>query len=204
MYETALAYTNAEGMADSAVLFKLVARQCGIKHGIMPTFMAKPLNNMPGCSGHCHISLRDKSGKNVFAASEERKDAKWPELKYVSKECEHFLAGLLKGLPDVMPCMGECPSLEAPSENCSNRRIPSPDYQWLQTTCKSPPFRRKQGSQTYPSVQVENYWAPVDVSWGYESRLGSIRLIGPPTSPEAATRLEVVRHTFSLSSISDD
>lgn len=45
---------------------------------------------------------------------------------------------------------------------------------------------------TFP-IFKENFWAPVDVSWGYESRLGSIRLIGPPTSPEGATRLEVVR-----------
>lgn len=50
------------------------------------------------------------------------------------------------------------------------------------------------------AFQVENYWAPVDVSWGYESRLGSIRLIGPPTSPDSATRLEVVRF-FVLTSL---
>lgn len=107
MYETALAYTDARSMADQAVLFKLAARHSGMKYGIMPTFMAKPLNNMPGCSGHCHISLRDASGRNIFAAQSERTDAKWPELKFVSRECEHFLAGLLKGLPDIMPCMGE-------------------------------------------------------------------------------------------------
>lgn len=106
VYESALAYTDALKMADNAVLFKLAARMAGIRHSVMPTFMAKPLNNLPGCSGHCHISLRNSHGRNIFAAEKERQDAKWHELKFVSKECEHFLAGVLKGLPDVMPCMG--------------------------------------------------------------------------------------------------
>ncbi|KAF5524987.1 Type-1 glutamine synthetase 2 [Colletotrichum aenigma] len=38
---------------------------------------------------------------------------------------------------------------------------------------------------------VENYWAPVDVSWGLEDRLASLRLIAPPVCKPAATRFEV-------------
>ncbi|EXJ85263.1 glutamine synthetase [Capronia epimyces CBS 606.96] len=37
---------------------------------------------------------------------------------------------------------------------------------------------------------VENYWAPVDISWGLEDRRSSIRLIAPPVSSPQATRLE--------------
>lgn len=86
-----------------------------------PTFMAKPHNNLPGCSGtsfplawymksndcigHVHLSLRDSNGKNIFAAESPRSDAKWPDLKHASKEMEHFLAGILLGLPDIMPCL---------------------------------------------------------------------------------------------------
>ena len=115
-------------MADNATLFKLTAKTVGMQYGIIPSFMAKPYNNLPGCSGHVHFSLRDASGKNVFAVESERKDAKYPDLRYVSKECEHFLAGVLKGLPDVMPCL-------VPTVN---------GYKRL----------------------VENFWAPVSVSWG--------------------------------------
>jgi glutamine synthetase len=39
---------------------------------------------------------------------------------------------------------------------------------------------------------VENYWAPVTVSWGVDNRLGAIRVIVPPSCSEAATRLEMV------------
>ncbi|RAH51101.1 glutamine synthetase family protein [Aspergillus brunneoviolaceus CBS 621.78] len=38
---------------------------------------------------------------------------------------------------------------------------------------------------------VENFWAPVHVSWGLEDRMASIRLIAPPVCKPAATRFEV-------------
>lgn len=38
---------------------------------------------------------------------------------------------------------------------------------------------------------VENFWAPVTVSWGLEHRAASIRLISPPTASEKSTRFEV-------------
>lgn len=38
---------------------------------------------------------------------------------------------------------------------------------------------------------VENFWAPVTVSWGLEHRAASIRLIAPPTASANATRFEV-------------
>jgi len=42
VYETALAYTEADRLADNASLFKLLAKSVGHRYGIMPTFMAKP------------------------------------------------------------------------------------------------------------------------------------------------------------------
>lgn len=38
---------------------------------------------------------------------------------------------------------------------------------------------------------VENFWAPVTVSWGLEDRVASIRLIAPPTCKPVATRFEI-------------
>lgn len=76
----------------------------------MPSFMAKPWANLPGCSGHIHVSLRDKSGKNIFALSNNviesggRKDALYEDTRYMSQEGEWFLAGLLDGLADSAWC----------------------------------------------------------------------------------------------------
>lgn len=38
---------------------------------------------------------------------------------------------------------------------------------------------------------VENFWAPVTVSWGLEDRASSIRFIAPPTCKPSATRFEI-------------
>jgi hypothetical protein len=115
--------------------------------------MAKPRQGLPGNSGHIHISVVDKEGKNMFARESEDKDAKYSDIAYLSDLGRHFLAGILEGLPDIMPIV-------APTVN-SYKRL------------------------------VENFWAPVTVSWGFEHRAASIRLITPPSASAKSTRFEV-------------
>lgn len=140
-------------MADKASLFKLVVKSLGSKFGITPCFMAKPREGLPGNSGHMHVSIVDKEGKNLFARGDEDKNAPYSDIRYLSDLGRHFLAGLIDGLPDIMPIL-------APNVN-SYKRL------------------------------VENFWAPVTVSWGLEHRAASIRLIAPPTASPKATRFEV-------------
>jgi glutamine synthetase len=94
VYEAILEYCDALELADRAHLFKLLVKKIGIRHEIMPTFMAKPYTNMPGCSGHVHLSLTDTEGANVFY------DGNDPKL--ISNVCRQFVAGVLKGLPSIM------------------------------------------------------------------------------------------------------
>ncbi len=100
-----------------------------------------------------HVSIVDRDGKNLFYRGLEDPDPPYSDLANLSDMGRHFLAGLLDGLPDVMP-------LVAPTVN-SYKRL------------------------------VENFWAPVTVSWGLEHRAASIRLIAPPTASPKATRFEV-------------
>ena len=106
VFETALAYTETGRMADNACLFKLAAKSVGLKYGIIPTFMAKPWGDLPGCSGHIHVSLQDESGRNIFGITKEelaaggRKGAANDITKFISQEAEWFLAGLIDGLAD--------------------------------------------------------------------------------------------------------
>lgn len=123
------------------------------KYGITPCFMAKPKQGLPGNSGHMHVSIVDKDGKNLFARETKDENPPYPDVAGLSDLGRHFLAGLIDGLPDIMPLL-------APTIN-SYKRL------------------------------VENFWAPVTVSWGLEHRAASIRLIAPPTSKPGATRFEV-------------
>ena len=130
-----------------------MVKSVGSKFGITPCFMAKPREGLPGNSGHMHVSIVDKSGKNLFCRESKDENPEYPDLAHLSDMGRHFLAGLLDGLPDVMPIV-------APNVN-SYKRL------------------------------VENFWAPVTVSWGLEHRAASIRVIAPPTSSAKATRFEV-------------
>ncbi|OBZ69240.1 Type-1 glutamine synthetase 2 [Grifola frondosa] len=160
VYETALAYTSALRMADNAILFKFLAKSVGMQRGVVPSFMAKPWGNLPGCSGHIHVSLRDESGKSLFAVSDDelktgRADAAYQDTKFLSQIGEWFLAGILVGLPDVMPML--VPTING--------------------------YKRLVGG--------EAFWAPNAVTYGYDSRAASVRIISPPSVPPAATRMEI-------------
>ncbi|KAK5655968.1 hypothetical protein OQA88_5106 [Cercophora sp. LCS_1] len=153
VYEAALEFGEAHQMADRAALFKYVVKSVATKYGITPCFMAKPKQGLPGNSGHMHISVVDSSGKNLLFRDTPDPSPRYPDIANLSDLGRHFLAGILDGLPDIMPMV-------APTIN-SYKRL------------------------------VENFWAPVTVSWGLEHRAASIRLIAPPTSKPGATRFEI-------------
>ncbi|KAH7906371.1 glutamine synthetase guanido kinase [Hygrophoropsis aurantiaca] len=160
VYETALAYTSALRMADNAILFKYLAKSIGMKHGVLPSFMAKPWGNLPGCSGHVHVSLKNSKGSNIFAVTPSelkggRSNATNDDTKYLSEEGEYFLAGILDGLPDIMPTL--VPTING--------------------------YKRLVGG--------EAFWAPNAVTYGYDSRAASVRIISPPSVPPSATRFEI-------------
>jgi glutamine synthetase len=153
VYEAALEFGELGQIADRASLFKYAVKSVAVKHGVTPCFMAKPKQGLPGNSGHMHVSLVDKDGNNLLYRGEADPNPPHPDVEYLSDMGRHFLAGVLEGLPDVMPMV-------APTIN-SYKRL------------------------------VENFWAPVTVSWGLEHRAASIRIIAPPTSKPAATRFEI-------------
>jgi len=64
--EAALSYCEALEAADRAALFKTYAKIWAQRRGLMATFMAKWSNQVPGQSGHLHLSLRTTDGGSVF------------------------------------------------------------------------------------------------------------------------------------------
>jgi glutamine synthetase len=113
VYEAAIAVDTALRAADKAALFKTATKELGHRHGVMPCFMAKWNEKLPGCSGHVHLSLW-KDGRNVFA------DGKGG----MSRTMLHALGGQLALLPALTAVI-------APTVNSYKRMV---EGAWAPTT----------------------------------------------------------------------
>lgn len=94
VYEAAIAFSGALESADRAILFKTATKEIGLRLGIMPSFMAKWSQSLPGCSGHIHQSLSD-GRKNLFHDPRGR--------HAMSPLFESYLAGQLACMIDFAP-----------------------------------------------------------------------------------------------------
>lgn len=65
-FELTLAYDDALKAADDAFLFKVMAKEVAARHGILLTFMGKPINGRGGSGLHVNLSFNDESGSNVL------------------------------------------------------------------------------------------------------------------------------------------
>jgi glutamine synthetase len=94
VYEAAIEFSDALEAADRATLFKTSVKEIGLRHGVMPSFMAKWHASYPGCSGHIHQSLSD-GGKNLFH------DPRQPQG--MSAVFRSYLAGQVEAMMDFGP-----------------------------------------------------------------------------------------------------
>ncbi|KAK3843816.1 MAG: hypothetical protein J3R72DRAFT_440025 [Linnemannia gamsii] len=191
VFEAALAYDTATNMADMANLFKLSVKQLGMKQGIMPTFMAKPYGDQPGCSGHLHFSIRDIATKtNLFAASLNNSSTS-------SSGTANLSNANRTNPPSPVEELDEAATLAPRAEwedSVEGVEHMSQVMKWftagLLTGLPSIMAILAPNINSYKRL-VENYWAPVTVSWGIESRISAIRVIGPPQCDPKGTRLEM-------------
>ena len=86
-FELTLEYGDALQAVDNILLFKLLAREMAAEHGLLLTFMGKPLADRGGSGLHVNFSLVDDNGKNALHSADDEH-----ELSKLAYEC---IAGLL-------------------------------------------------------------------------------------------------------------
>jgi glutamine synthetase len=125
VYEAAILYANALEAADRAVLFKAGVKEIAHRHGILPTFMAKVNEHLPGCSGHVHQSLWTADGKrNLFFDDSGGNGRGGGGNSGMSQLMESYIAGQLFCLPQMLPMV-------APTVNSYKRLV---EGAWAPTT----------------------------------------------------------------------
>ena len=96
---------DAVGAALDGLLLKRAVKAAARAHGLEATFMAKPHHDWAGSGMHIHLSLLDKSGRNVFAGDP------------ISPLFRHALGGMRETMADFM-------AVWAQSANAYRRYVP--------------------------------------------------------------------------------
>ena len=107
--EAALHYTEALEAADRAALFKTFTKVLAQRRGLMATFMAKWSQQLPGQSGHLHVSLARKDGTSAFH------DQAAPHT--MSQEMRWFVGGQQALMPELL-------AMVASNVNSYSRLVP--------------------------------------------------------------------------------
>ena len=85
-HEIDFRYAPALETADRIATFKFVVKRVAMEHGLLASFLPKPIADVHGSGMHCHVSLF-KGGKNAFDD---------PDGEHgLSQTAHHFIAGLL-------------------------------------------------------------------------------------------------------------
>ena len=66
-FELTLEYDDALRAADDAFLFRVLAREVALRHGLDLTFLGKPFPELAGNGVHVNFSLVDANGNNAMA-----------------------------------------------------------------------------------------------------------------------------------------
>jgi len=121
-HEIDFRFADALRTADNVLTLKYTVKAIAAQHGLVASFMPKPIYGMAGSGMHCHQSLFDEAGNNLFF------DAK--DAFHLSSLAYGFIAGQLahaRGMSGVV----------APSINSYKRLVPgyeAPVYiGWAQT-----------------------------------------------------------------------
>ncbi|HYL03844.1 MAG TPA: hypothetical protein VEU54_10560 [Steroidobacteraceae bacterium] len=92
--EAALHHCEALEAADRAALFKTFVKVLAQRRGLMATFMAKWSQQLPGQSGHLHVSLTRQDGSSAFH------DTAAPHT--MSQEMRWFVGGQQALMPELL------------------------------------------------------------------------------------------------------
>ncbi|MBN2469891.1 MAG: glutamine synthetase [Anaerolineae bacterium] len=123
-HEIDFKYSEALHTADNAVTFKYTVKGIAAKHGLIATFMPKPVFGINGSGMHCHQSFIDlKTGENAFydGSSDTFRLSNLAQA-YVAGQLKHARAMSAVVAPTVNSYKRLTPGYEAPVYICWAQR----------------------------------------------------------------------------------
>jgi len=108
-HEIDFRFANAVKAADNVLTLKYTVKAIAAQHGLTASFMPKPVFGINGSGMHCHQSLFDKEGNNLFFDENDE--------FHISSCAYSFIAGQLKHARGLA-------ALVAPTVNSYKRLVP--------------------------------------------------------------------------------
>ncbi|MCX7608117.1 MAG: type I glutamate--ammonia ligase [Anaerolineales bacterium] len=108
-HEIDFRFADALQTADNVLTLKYTVKAIAAKHGLIASFMPKPIFGINGSGMHCHQSIFDKEGRNLFYDEHDE--------FHLSKLAYSFIAGQLAHARALA-------AIVAPSVNSYKRLVP--------------------------------------------------------------------------------
>ncbi len=114
-HEIDFRYANALRAADNVLTLKYTVKAIAAQHGLTASFMPKPVFGINGSGMHCHQSLFDNKGNNLFFDAKDEFKLSKTAYSFIAGQLEHAraLAGVVS--PTVNSYKRLVPGYEAPA-----------------------------------------------------------------------------------------
>ena len=113
-HEIDFRYTDAVEAADNILTMKYTVKAIAAKHGLIASFMPKPIFGINGSGMHCHQSLFDKDGNNLFYNAEDEFHLSEIAYGYIAGQLDHARALAAVVAPTINSYKRLVPGYEAP------------------------------------------------------------------------------------------
>ena len=113
-HEIDFEYADALKAADNILTLKYTVKAIAAQHDLIASFMPKPIFGINGSGMHCHQSLFDKQGSNLFFDADDKFNLSKLAYGFIAGQLEHARALSAVVAPTVNSYKRLVPGYEAP------------------------------------------------------------------------------------------
>ncbi len=113
-HEIDFRFADALKTADNVLTLKYTVKAIAAKHGLTASFMPKPIHGINGSGMHCHQSLFDKKGNNLFFDDKDENKLSPLAYSFIAGQLSHARALAAVVAPTVNSYKRLVPGYEAP------------------------------------------------------------------------------------------
>jgi glutamine synthetase len=113
-HEIDFRFADALRAADNVLTLKYTVKAIAAQNGLIASFMPKPMFGMNGSGMHCHQSLFDKDGKNLFFDREDKYRLSEIAYQFIEGQLTHARAMSAVIAPTINSYKRLVPGYEAP------------------------------------------------------------------------------------------